>query len=190
MLFPRFDIMALFDVAQLQAQLKPLYNDFAYQYADEVAALARANMVYGTKDLKGTRNTGDQLRRITGALFKSLGRNDENNIFKITANDTGFVIDYGTSLPYAAIHEYGGVINHPGGTPFFIKNKTLHFVSKRNPLAARLPKTKPHTITMPARPYLNPAVQEFDKTTKPQYTDKIKFTIATEMIKWLEKRGR
>lgn len=182
--------MALFDVAQLQAQLKPLYNDFAYQYADEIAALARGNMKYGTVALKGTRNDGDNIRRITGMLFKSLGRNDENNIFKITPNDTGFVIDYGSKLPYAAIHEYGGVINHPGGTPYFIKNGELRFVRKRHPLAAKLPKTKPHIITMPARPYLNPALQEFERETKPQFANKVKFAISVEIMKWLEKRGR
>lgn len=183
--------MALFDVAQLQAQLKPLYNDFAYQYADEIAALARANMEYGTVALKGTRNEGDKIRRITGMLFKSLGRNDENNIFKITPNDTGFVIDYGSKLPYAAIHEYGGAINHPGGTPFFFKNGELRFVRKRHPLAAKLPKTKPHVINMPARPYLTPALEEFERSgTKIKFAYNVKRQISLEILKWLEKQKR
>lgn len=152
--------MALFDVAQLQTQLKPLYNDFAYQYADEIAALARANMVYATIAEKRTRNTGDKLRRITGTLFKSLGRNDENNIFKIIPNDNGFEILFGSSVPYAAIHEYGGNAG-------------------RN-----------RAVTIPKRPYLNPALQTFETTTKTQFANKVKFIIATEMAKWLEKQKR
>lgn len=152
--------MALFDVAQLQAQLKPLYNDFAYQYADEVAALARANMIYATIAEKRTRNTGDKLRRISGTLFKSLGRNDANNIFKIIPNDNGFVVNYGSTVPYAAIHEYGGNAGRNRAVP------------------------------IPKRPYLTPALQTFETTTKQQFATKIKFIIATEMVKWLAKQKR
>lgn len=61
-------------------------------------------------------------------------------------------------VKYAAIHEFGGVIEHPGGTPYFIAESGLAvFVSKDHPDAADLPRTKPHQITMPARPYLRPA---------------------------------
>ena len=182
--------MALFDVAQLQAQLKPLYNDFAYQYADEIAARARANMVYGNTSLKGTRNTGERIRRITGLLFKSLDRNGAGNIYEMKQTDTGFTVTYGSRVPYARIHEYGGTIRHPGGTPYFIKNGELIFVRKRNPIAARLPKTKPHPIRIPARPYLTPALREFEQSGKREFSEKIKFIIAMEMQKWLEKQGR
>lgn len=61
-------------------------------------------------------------------------------------------------LKYALIHELGGVINHPGGTPYLIgEDGKAVFVSKNSPGAANLPKTKPHQIVMPARPYLRPA---------------------------------
>lgn len=152
--------MALFDVAQLQAQITPMFNDFAHQYVDEVAALARANMVYATLADKRTRNTGDKLRRISGTLFKSLGRNDPNNIYKMKAFGAGFDIEYGSKVVYAAIHEYGGKAG-------------------RN-LA----------VTIPKRPYLLPALEEFDKTTKKQFADKVKFQITVEIIKWLEKQKR
>jgi phage gpG-like protein len=153
-------LMALFNVAQLQAQLQPLYNDFAYQYADEVAALARANMVYATIAEKRTRNTGDKLRRITGALFKSLGRNDTNNVFEIKTNAMGFDVIYGSKLPYAAIHEYGGRAG---------RNKA---------------------VTIPKRPYLLPALAEFDKSTKEKFTNAVKYQITLEILKWLEKQKR
>ena len=152
--------MALFNVAQLQAQLQPLYNDFAYQYTDELQALAGANMVYATKADKRTRNTGDKLRRITGALFKSLRRNDANNIFRIETSPTGFNVIYGSALPYAAIHEYGGRAG---------RNKA---------------------VTIPKRPYLLPALEQFDKTTKEKFTNAVKYQITLEIMKWLEKQKR
>lgn len=64
------------------------------------------------------------------------------------------------NAPYAAIQELGGAINHPGGTPYFIKDGEFIPVSKSSPAAARLPKTKPHVITLPERPYMRPAGQK------------------------------
>lgn len=64
-------------------------------------------------------------------------------------------------VKYARIHELGGVIEHPGGTPYLIGEDGLAvFVRKDHPDAADLPKTKPHQITMPKRPYLRPAADE------------------------------
>jgi hypothetical protein len=59
---------------------------------------------------------------------------------------------------YALIHELGGTINHPGGTPYFLGDDgKAVFVSIKDPRAASLPKTKPHVIVIPPRPYLRPA---------------------------------
>lgn len=65
-----------------------------------------------------------------------------------------------SNAPYAAIQEYGGTINHPGGTPYFIgKDGLARFVSKQGEGAFHhLPVTKPHTITLPERPYMRPAL--------------------------------
>lgn len=63
--------------------------------------------------------------------------------------------------PYAAIQEYGGVINHPGGTAYFIGNNGLAvFVPDSNILSTYLPRTKPHEIVLPARPYMRPALDK------------------------------
>lgn len=62
---------------------------------------------------------------------------------------------------YAAIQEFGGTINHPGGTPFFMRDGKPVFVSNRGQGAFHhLPKTKPHDITLPERPYMRPAAQK------------------------------
>jgi hypothetical protein len=61
-------------------------------------------------------------------------------------------------VKYARIHELGGTIAHPGGTPYFVgEDGKAHFVSLDDPRAANLPKTKPHDIVIPAKPYLRPA---------------------------------
>lgn len=52
-----------------------------------------------------------------------------------------------------AVHEFGATINHPGGTPYFIKENGLaQFVSKEK--GGNLPKTKPHQIVIPSRSFL------------------------------------
>lgn len=63
--------------------------------------------------------------------------------------------------PYGAIQELGGTINHPGGTPYFMKDGKPVFVSNNGYGAFHhLPKTKPHTITLPERPYMRPAAEK------------------------------
>jgi len=71
----------------------------------------------------------------------------------------------GTNLKYARIHELGGTINHPGGTPYIVTANGAVFLSRAK--AANLEqrgfwvgKTKPHPIKMPRRPYLVPALEE------------------------------
>jgi phage gpG-like protein len=63
-----------------------------------------------------------------------------------------------SSAEYAAIQEFGGTIQHPGGTPYFMKDGKPVFVSNQGQGAHHaLPVTKPHAIVIPARPYMRPA---------------------------------
>jgi phage gpG-like protein len=61
--------------------------------------------------------------------------------------------------PYAAIHQFGGVIQHPGGTPYGFMSKgkaqagKIVFLKKNSGFMV-IGKTKPHQIVIPARPYL------------------------------------
>ena len=55
---------------------------------------------------------------------------------------------------FAAIHQFGGTINHPGGTAYFPKKDgEIVYVSNAKARPS-MPRTKPHSITIPARPYL------------------------------------
>lgn len=62
----------------------------------------------------------------------------------------------GTNVVYARIHEFGGVIQHPGGTPYFFDKEKgrVVFVSKAK--GKGLPVTRPHAIRMPKRPVWRP----------------------------------
>lgn len=67
----------------------------------------------------------------------------------------------GTSLPYMALHNSGGTINHPGGTPYFINDEgDAVFVSRvvANAYEAktgrRMRRTKPHRIKIPRRQFM------------------------------------
>jgi phage gpG-like protein len=71
----------------------------------------------------------------------------------------------GTNVEYARIHELGGTINHPGGTPYivvgpgravFISNKKAAQVQGKGQQVKR---TRAHIITMPKRPYLVPGLR-------------------------------
>lgn len=66
-------------------------------------------------------------------------------------------VEVSANTPYAAIQEFGGTLNHPGGTAYFIGDDgKARFVSNEN-ATADMPRTKPHTITLPERPYMRPA---------------------------------
>jgi len=88
------------------------------------------------------------------------------------------------NAPYAAIHEFGGTIQHPGGTAYFVKEGGLA-VFVNNETAARyasrygreLPRTKPHSITIPARPYLGPAARKNKKVVRELVADAVKQAI-------------
>lgn len=68
---------------------------------------------------------------------------------------------YSNGMPIAAIaavQNYGATINHPGGTPFFMKDGgQAQFVSLQSSKVDELPKTKPHTIVIPPTHFMEKA---------------------------------
>lgn len=98
--------------------------------------------------------SGQVLHVRTGTLRRSITE-------RVT--ETGETIQgiVGTNLPYGRIHEMGGVIHHPGGTPFYLdRGGQAHFVRLDSPLARNLPRTKPHPIAMPERSFLRSALAD------------------------------
>lgn len=87
-------------------------------------------------------------------LIKDLRRNVSIRIGII--GEKAHQIHKGTNLTNAelgAVHEFGATINHPGGTPYIIKEDGMaQFVPKDK--GQGLPKTKPHQIIIPTRSFL------------------------------------
>lgn len=78
----------------------------------------------------------------SGNLYRSFTKGNPLNILKSTSKG----VEFGSKVPYAAIHEYGGVINHPG---------TKNGFGKGIPIP-------PHSIPIPQRSYLAPALKAFE----------------------------
>lgn len=90
------------------------------------------------------------LRRKQGGLQSTVG----------VAPFGGSAIKATANSPYAAIHQYGGIVHNPGGTAYIVTDNGLAvFISNRK--AAELEskgitikRTRPHLIRIPARPWL------------------------------------
>lgn len=81
----------------------------------------------------------------SGALRKSVNYN---------VADTQ--ISFYSAMPYAKIHNEGGVIDHPGGTAYFYdkkKNKTI-WISNRKAAGKDYPRTDKHKIPIPKRQFV------------------------------------
>jgi phage gpG-like protein len=105
--------------------------------------------------------SGEVLNVVTGALRSSIFHEVEST------GDTiiGRIASSG-DVKYAAIHEFGGTISHPGGTAYIvIAGQGATFIS--NAVAAGLGtrisgRTAPHTIHMPERSFLRSALREME----------------------------
>jgi phage gpG-like protein len=100
------------------------------------------------------------------------------SIFEEVKNETNSVSGrvYSSGLKYAKIQEFGGTIRHPGGTAYLINSKTklAMFISNKEAIAATLPRTKPHNITIPAHRYMGSAFDEMVPEIKTGYEEAAK----------------
>jgi phage gpG-like protein len=101
--------------------------------------------------------SGEVLNVRTGALRRS--------IFSEMLEDSGTRISARIAssgdVKYAAIHEFGGIIQHPGGTAYMMVAGRATFVSNLvAETAAIAGRTRPHAIEMPERSFLRAALKE------------------------------
>lgn len=112
-------------------------------------------------------HTGGALRR---SVFERVDETDMSIIG---------VVGFGADVVYAAIHEFGGTINHPGGTAYFLDaDGRAAFVSNDDARAAYLPRTKPHSITIPERAPLRTSLQEMADIIKAELAE----AVATALV--------
>lgn len=81
----------------------------------------------------------------------------------------------GSPVKYAAIHEYGGTIKHPGGTAYYFIARTglARWLSNKKAAGHNFPRTKAHDIVMPARPWLRPALEDSRADIEKQFATEI-----------------
>lgn len=101
----------------------------------------------------------------TARLARSLtNQNSPDAVHNVRVSGTRVIGEKGTKVEYAAVHEFGGTIPHPGGTAYIVTKDGAKFIS--NARAARfknqksIRRTKAHSITIPARPFLAPAAED------------------------------
>lgn len=68
--------------------------------------------------------------------------------------EDGEAVAIGTSVPYAAIHQYGGKIRIPARTIVPKKAKALRFIVNGKEVFAKSAKQKARTVTIPQRKFL------------------------------------
>lgn len=101
-----------------------------------------------------TRSNPNGLKVLIGRLHDLDGVQGKTGWFKSSVYDDETPVAY-----IAAIHEYGVTINHPGGTRYRIgPDGRAIFVRNDAAGASSLPITKPHTIVIPARPFMRPTI--------------------------------
>lgn len=134
--------------------------------------MTRTSAASAARGLGPNRTT--RLRLVTGNLFQSFAPNNPNNVTEFSESGDVVTMAYGSKVVYAAIHEYGGTIRHPGSNKwqvFRIGNKTIYTSY-----------TKPHNITIPKRPYLAPAVEKMKSEGYDILIRKIKYEVLKELM--------
>lgn len=100
---------------------------------------ALANLVRG-------KLSGGVLNRRSGRLYNSI----QSQLIENTTSIYGRVSTHG--VPYAAIHEFGGVIKHPGSSKFQAWQGPGGWVYTHM--------TRPHDIPIPQRSYMRSSLSE------------------------------
>jgi hypothetical protein len=152
------------------------------------------------------KNRGTQLRTLYGNLTRALLPKGKGNISKVEADSKTIInLEFGFNpltsvkqgkrvgdLRYGMLHEEGGTIKHPGGTPYRIVKGKAVFVTKVKAAqyfaktGRELPVTRPHSITIPARPFLAPGKAAYMEKGLPELID----DIIAEVIEELQGGGR
>lgn len=171
----------------LEAILKPIISDSLQKFPFVMQGYIGREMEFRGKAERIAPSTSTKLATYSGALFRSFSRGADGNIYKVNNNGGIFELEYGSSLPYAKIQEYGGFIKSKGNMhkyfwarfaetkiPYF-KNLALHV-------------KKAGGVTIPARPYFNPAVEKFKQDNKLQ--NDIKIAVTQGLQSWLESQRR
>jgi phage gpG-like protein len=147
---PEFEAIVKGELQFAERALEALVEDnFHKGYRPGIrAALRPRNKANANSDraLYGGHNPTDKLFTQTGRLAASLIKGQEGNVSEVKVEGSRVIFIYGIQLDvikYARIHEYGGATGRGG------------------------------RVTMPARPYLRPALEAFNSEYMPAVLERI-----------------
>ena len=177
----------MLNFTELQNQLKPIINNELLRFPFVMQAFIGSQMVNTGLKSRIAPSTNARLEINTGNLFRSFARGGVGNIYKVNVSGNSYELEYGSSLPYARIHEYGGFIESKGNMhkyfwARFAETKNTYF---RN-LALHV--EKKGGVTIPKRPYFTPALQRFKTSGK--YQDEVKAKVIQGIREWQESQRR
>lgn len=176
-------------LARLERGILAAIKDTAQSIPEllSIEILDQMDVVSSVKRPDGSRrlpkNNTNRLRNLYNNLSEALQPGGIGNVSKWEFKQGKYSLEFGFNpmtkvaqgprqgdLRYGLLHEYGGTIPHPGGTPYIVvEGGKAVFVSiaKAQEIEAKtgrkLPVTKPHSITMKARPFLRPGLAQFEK---------------------------
>ena len=135
--------------------------------------------------IKDDRKKWDELKKSVASLKG--GNNVDIGVFGASGSDI---------VKIAGIHEFGGIINHPGGTTYGYSSKEDAIAGKVSFMKTgggfmSLGVTKPHAIKIPERSYLRSSFDE-EKPKMVKAIDKAKIDVVTGKVnkeKFLDRLG-
>ena len=139
-------------------QILKKYNTILYL---DLLSFIQSNVDLESPSEREKRNTTNTLRAFNtkSGLLASFEKGKPYNIFEQTQL---FKFKYGSSLPYAAIHEYGGSIKQnitEKQRSFF----WYKFYKNDHPMFKAMALSKSLNINIKARPYFNKGIEEWQK---------------------------
>lgn len=182
----------MLNFSELQNQLKPIINNELLRFPFVMQAFIGSQMVNTGLKSRIAPSTNARLEINTGNLFRSFSRGGVGNIYKVNVSGNLYELEYGSSLPYARIHEYGGFIESKGNMHkyfwaryFATNSKYFKFLA----LHTTRTKNNPNPgVRIPKRPYFAPALQKFKTSGK--YQDEVKAKVIQGIREWQESQRR
>lgn len=189
----------MLNISQLENELKPIINNELLRFPFVMQAYIGTQMVNTGLKSRIAPSTNTKLEINTGKLFRSFSRGSIGNIHKVSVNGGLYQLEYGSNLPYAKIHEYGGVIKAIKKVSSVKRKKETYAMAQF--FWAKFAQTKQNYfkhlalhvenkggVTIPKRPYFEPALQRFKSSNK--YQEEIKAKVILGIREWQENQRR
>lgn len=131
-------------------------KEFA-QYIDKLPSAMKTAITFKMEWL-ATHLSDTIKQKLSGSVLRArTGKLRESIYARVYMGNTNVTLSFGSrgDVPYASIHEYGGVINHPGvmsrDKGFMLNNRSAYGPSV---LLGYTKRAKPHNIPIPKRSYI------------------------------------